>query len=695
MRFSYLRHFVLSLAFALLPLGTAAAAGGATLATGPVQAEIFVKGKKLHDMGKCSEAERIWGAILPDAVYGPVASILIAQGRLKLGDAERAETAAREFLSKYPESPYRALARQTLLDALCAQGKPEARVMLGELISKASKDEKPALILRLAELEKKLGNYSEATDHYRRLFLDYPSSVEGLKAAEEISRMAFVGKIPPPQFTEQEQFGRAGRLVAGGRFDLAATVYEALLKDKPGDRELSLKLARCLYKNRKNQEALSLLTEIVKEPAQDKQRMDALHVLSLVYWRLDREREFRSTCSEIVERGPADLRRKALFNTGAYHLEKHRFDEAETAFKRVLKANPSPSMRADVLWKLAWIKYWKKQYKEAASAFKRASAASPLGKLATASKYWQARSLMLSGSTKDAERLLKELVENSSLDYYGFQSARLLKKLDPQPASDRGSRRPFPSVTLTPELRAVTQVATAEMLMEHHLHQFALLQLDSAPPSVRSAPAVAFLRAKAAHTAGEYRLAQELLSADLRELVEKPPENAPKEFVEIAFPRVHLSETSRAATRHSVDPYLVWAVIRQESRYDRQAVSPAGALGLMQVTPAASGLVPKGGKASAKVVAEMLDPKRNLQLGIQVLAKNLRSFNGKIVPSIASYNADIAKVRQWMRRNGNLKQDEFIESIPFAETRMYVKKVLANNHAYNRLYQKKELAGLW
>jgi len=91
----------------------------------------------------------------------------------------------------------------------------------------------------------------------------------------------------------------------------------------------------------------------------------------------------------------------------------------------------------------------------------------------------------------------------------------------------------------------------------------------------------------------------------------------------------------------------------------------------------------------------MLDPKRNLQLGIQVLAKNLRSFNGKIVPSIASYNADIAKVRQWMRRNGNLKQDEFIESIPFAETRMYVKKVLANYHAYNRLYQKKELAGLW
>jgi soluble lytic murein transglycosylase len=78
-----------------------------------------------------------------------------------------------------------------------------------------------------------------------------------------------------------------------------------------------------------------------------------------------------------------------------------------------------------------------------------------------------------------------------------------------------------------------------------------------------------------------------------------------------------------------------------------------------------------------------------------MLAKNLQSFNGKIVPSIAAYNADIAKVRQWVRRNNNLKQDEFIESIPYLETRTYVKKVLANYHAYTRLHRKKDLAGLW
>lgn len=679
----------------LLPVAAASPIAGATLATGPVQAEVFVKGKKLHDTGKYDEAERVWNAILTDSLYGPVTRILIARGHLSLGHADRAESVAKEFLNTYPDSPYRTLPRQVLLDALCAQAKTEARPLLADLIGRASKDEKPSLILRLAELEKKLGNHQEAAMEYRRLFLEYPASVEGLKAAEEISRMAFVGKIPPPEFTEREQFERAERLFANGRFHLAAAAYRALLKNKPGDAELSIKLGRCLYKDRKSQEAAGLLNQVLKEKVQDKERMDALHLLSLIYWRLDRDREFQSTCNEMIECGPAELKRKTLFNVGAHHLEKHRFDQAESYFNRVLKAHPSPSSRADVLWKLAWVKYWRKQHKEAASAFRQARAASPQGKLSAAAKYWQARSLVLSGSSKDAERLLRDVVENRPLDYYGLESARVLKNMGVRPTGDQVSRKPFPNVSLSPDQQALAQVVGAQKLMEHGLHEFALLQLDGMPPSVRSSPAIAFLKARAAHGAGQYRLAHELLSAEFREFMENPPHNAPKEFIEIAFPRIYISETSRAAARHSVDPYLVWAIIRQESRYDPWAVSPAGALGLMQVTPAASGLVPQGGKASAKVIAEVLDPKRNLLLGIQILAKNLRNFNGKLIPSIASYNADITKVRQWVKRNGNLKQDEFIESIPYLETRGYVKKVLANYHAYTRLHRKKDLAGLW
>ncbi len=133
----------------------------------------------------------------------------------------------------------------------------------------------------------------------------------------------------------------------------------------------------------------------------------------------------------------------------------------------------------------------------------------------------------------------------------------------------------------------------------------------------------------------------------------------------------------------------------QESRYDPSAVSPAGAVGLMQVTPEAAGITRKTGKIPTRAIEELLDPKQNLAHGIRILAKNFATFKGKLVPAIASYNADIRKVREWLKKNERMKQDEFIESIPYLETRLYVKKVLAGFRAYSFLHRKKDLVGMW
>jgi soluble lytic murein transglycosylase len=115
----------------------------------------------------------------------------------------------------------------------------------------------------------------------------------------------------------------------------------------------------------------------------------------------------------------------------------------------------------------------------------------------------------------------------------------------------------------------------------------------------------------------------------------------------------------------------------------------------MQVTPGAAGIGTRGAKIAPSAIANILEPKQNLAIGIRILAKNFHAFGGKLVPAVASYNADIRKVREWVNRNGKMKQDEFIENIPFQETRTYVKKVLAGYRAYSVLHRKKDLAGLW
>jgi len=674
-------------------------AWGATAIAAPKSADpaaerLFLEGKKLYDSGQPARAVGIWEKVLGDDIFGPVATILSARACRNLGNAELEERLLQDLLKKRADSPYRRIARDALVDALAVQGKAEARSILQEITKTAPKEEQPALALRSARLEKRLGNNPAAADLYRRLMLAHPASVEGLAASEELTKLVFLGKAPAPTFSDQEQLARADAMFKSGRFDLAIDIYRTLLKKTPSDTALSLKVGRCLYKDRRNREAVQHLKKLLDGTSPDRERMEATHLLSLVYWRLDMGREFEEASQRIIDKGPPEMKRKALFNLGAFHLERHRLDPAEAFFKRFLKAGPDRSGKVNAMWKTAWIKYAKKQYGDAATAFRTAGNESSGGKLQTPSKYWQARSLMLSDRAQDAQPILKEIARSRPFDYYGLEAARLLKSMGV--ALERtNAEKPFPDLKLTEQQRSHANVVVAEKLMEHGLHEFALLNLEALPSSIKSAPAVAFLRAKAAHGAHQYRRAYDVLATDFAGFLETPRPTAPKEFIELAFPRVHASHTFRNAAKHSVDPYLVWAVIRQESMYDECAVSPAGALGLMQVTPLASGLVKSNERVPAAVIAKIMDPKQNIAFGINVLAKNLRSFKGDLVPAIASYNADIRKVKDWVRRNGKMQQDEFIESIPYLETRLYVKKVLAGYRAYSYLHTKKDIAGFW
>lgn len=664
------------------------------VASGPVQAYLFAEGKKHYDAGDLERAAEVWRNVLPDTLYGPPAYLLLARGFSK-HKPDRSETLLKEFLNGHDPGVYRDLAVQELGTVLWEQRKPEAAKVLSGILSKAGDKQRPELTLKLAQLEKDLGDYPKAVAYYRTLYVNEPASVEGLKAADDLAWLVFHGKVDRQEFTENEQMARADRLFAKGRFDLAAAAYLELLKKKPADKELQIKIARCRFKDRQNQKAIDMLKEVLQGDLSDKQRWEALHLSSLVYWRLDKEKDFEFCSAKIIEKAPDKLKRKALFNLGAFYLERGQYARAEACFNRILKLAPDASQRTDVKWKIGWIKYWTKHYKDAAEAFREARAGSPGGKIDIASRYWQARALALADRQAEADALLKGIVQTCPLNYYGIEAEKQLRARKIHVSQEPKSSRPFPGIKLSPAESANPNVKAAQALMDQGLTEFALLQLEALPKSVKASPAVAFLAAKAAYGAGKFRAAQEILYPSFGPFMEKPPYDAPREFIELAFPRVHRTETTRAAQKHSMDPHLVWAIMRQESRYDPSVVSPAGAMGLMQVTPEAAGLTKKRGKIPTGALAELLDPSKNLSYGVRILAKNLETFKGKLVPTVASYNADIRKVRDWIRRNGKMKQDEFIENIPYLETRIYVKKVLAGYQAYSLLHRKKDLTGLW
>jgi soluble lytic murein transglycosylase len=155
------------------------------------------------------------------------------------------------------------------------------------------------------------------------------------------------------------------------------------------------------------------------------------------------------------------------------------------------------------------------------------------------------------------------------------------------------------------------------------------------------------------------------------------------------FPQPYWNELVTDSGRNGLDPFLVASLIRQESEFNPGAVSPAHAYGLMQ-------LLASVGKANAKKeglktfqTAQLLNPEINLQLGTRNLKAVLDRFGEQPEYALAAYNAGDVPVRQWMG-NGEYKDiAEFVESIPYTETREYVQAIMRNREMYRWLYSGK------
>ncbi|MEK6713715.1 MAG: transglycosylase SLT domain-containing protein [Nitrospirota bacterium] len=150
----------------------------------------------------------------------------------------------------------------------------------------------------------------------------------------------------------------------------------------------------------------------------------------------------------------------------------------------------------------------------------------------------------------------------------------------------------------------------------------------------------------------------------------------------LIYPAGYSDLIDKYAVRNNLDPFLVNAIIREESWFNKEAVSPAGALGLMQLMP---GTAKRMAKESYAGRESLFDPEVNIELGTRFFAERLKQFDGNIFLAIASYNAGPEAVEKWITERDGVELDEFIEDIPYKETREYVKKVFRSYMEYHRL----------
>jgi soluble lytic murein transglycosylase len=160
----------------------------------------------------------------------------------------------------------------------------------------------------------------------------------------------------------------------------------------------------------------------------------------------------------------------------------------------------------------------------------------------------------------------------------------------------------------------------------------------------------------------------------------------PRPYWEALFPKAYWSDLRKYSELNGLDPYLVASLIRQESEFNAQAISRANAVGLMQ-------LLPKTGKSVAKQVRlkgysapQLYMPAVNLELGTRYFKDMVDKYNGQFEYALAAYNAGSDRVGDWLGQGHYRDPQEFVESIPFTETREYVQAILRNAHVYRQLY---------
>ena len=248
-----------------------------------------------------------------------------------------------------------------------------------------------------------------------------------------------------------------------------------------------------------------------------------------------------------------------------------------------------------------------------------------------------------------------------------------------------GLRFPAPSLVPTGATPATTQrIERSRLLRSAGLADLADSELRY---GWRTDGQPALLAMELASSADAPHQAMRVMKGMAPEYLGLPVSAAPRKFWELLFPLPYRSDLVRSAQDREIDPYLLAGLIRQESEFNPAAVSHAKAYGLTQVRPATGRLFARQAGVPRFTTNTLVQPAQNLKIGCQIFRSMLDKEGGSVEQTLASYNAGPNRVVEWLKWNTYREPAEFVESIPFTETRDYVQAVLRNAEMYRRLYQ--------
>ena len=612
------------------------------------------------------------------------ADFLAAQAFMEAGKLSEAESLLTPFATKYPESIFVPRLPAMIANLSIEQNDPGTALRVLHQHASDPIANHADFQLALARASQMTGNVDEAARLYRHIFLTFPLSNEGQQAK---TQLAVVGAAAP--LTVAERRAHADALYAGGRYADAGEEYRALANDSSASdpeakNALLVAAASCDFKTKRlNKEEVDALPDTA-----DASGARRMYLAVEVARNRDDSNALETLVTQMEQRfQDSPWLAEALYTSANMYLLKKDYPQAIVYYTELATRFPTHRYAPSSHWKAAWLNYRLGNYSAAALLFDKQIALYAGGKEIPAALYWRGRLYADQEHQPAMAAAYYQTVSRTFEHYYYAQLSRdrLAELGSVSPADvamlENIQREEIPALTDdVPE--DDEHVIKARLLANAGLNEYIPDEIKAADGSEQWG---AFAEAEIYSSDGETFRAMRVLKRALPFYTSAPIDTLPMGYWKILFPQQYWSAIEQDSVKNGLDPYMVASLIRQESEFNPTAISPANAFGLMQLLPSVGRSMAKEEGIHHFNEMELLNPETNIRLGTRYLKQTLDKFDGQPPYAFAAYNAGDSRVTDWQSIGRYHGMDEFVESIPFTETRDYVQAILRNESIYKEL----------
>lgn len=562
----------------------------------------------------------------------------------------------------------------------------------------------------------------EAVQVYRGIWTSYPGTASEQQALKAMAELAGSGTVVA-DWTGNEWFERGRNLFRTNQYEKASEAFGRLLEkapDPPSRAEAVFRIGLSRFYTGRRADAAAVLEKFVKDHPNDSRVPEALYWIGKSYSKLgEREKGIRTFQRILDSYGDSEWADDALFLSGNIYREANDMKKALQFYRRLASRYPESKFADSAIWWHAWAYYRAGEYGNAERTLQELINAYPRSFLVSQARYWQGRIAEKTGNNAKASAYYARVQKQTPYTYYGYRAAERAVNLGTvnasQPADDLVETASDPCADgpdeaacapeqlFPPEIDEGPPVWTEETkqllaaepsftktleLMHLEMKKEAAAELWDLQERLPRKPGTLIGLSKAFFELGDYYRSLILVLRNYERYLEGGRPQVPADLWQLAYPQGYWDSILAYSRKYGQDPYFIAAIIREESQFREEALSPAGARGVMQVMPATGAWAASAIRLQGFDKARLFESDTAINLGTWYISHLMKRFKNDPLLVAAAYNAGPEAVSGWIGNGTGSVRDEFVESIPYSETRGYVKKVLRNYAEYRRIYGK-------